>query len=80
MPMAAYTNIGDNERISAILAVGKALAVPNASLPSQSASQGDQHCLVWINNIRMVEALPVYTSLDYGHFTSAINELVALVP
>jgi hypothetical protein len=78
--MAPYQNIGDNDRISAIIKVGKALAVPNASLPSQTASQGDQHCLKWINNIRLVEALPVYMSLDYGHFTSAINELVALVP
>jgi hypothetical protein len=78
--MAAYGNIGDNDRISAIIKVGKALAVPNASLPSQTASQGDQHCLKWINNIRLVEALPVLTSIDYGHFTSAINELVALVP
>jgi hypothetical protein len=80
MPMAAYRSVGDNERISAILAVGKALAIPNASLPSQSASQGDQHCLVWINNIRMVEALPRLPSLDYGGFTSALNVLVALVP
>jgi hypothetical protein len=78
--MAAYGNIGDNERISAIRAVGAALAVPTASLPSQSASQGDQHCLVWINNIRITEALPRLTSLDYGGFTSALNVLVALVP
>jgi hypothetical protein len=78
--MAAYGNIGDNDRISALIAVGKALAVPTASLPSQSASQGDQHCLKWINNIRIVEALPRLTSIDYNHFTSAINELVALVP
>jgi hypothetical protein len=78
--MAAYGNIGDNDRISAIRKVGIALAVPTASLPSQTASQGDQHCLKWINNIRLVEALPVYTSLDYGSFTSAINQLVALVP
>jgi hypothetical protein len=78
--MAPYQNIGDSDRISAIIKVDKALAVPNASLPNQSASQGDQHCLVWINNIRMVEALPRLTSLDYGGFTSALNVLVALVP
>jgi hypothetical protein len=78
--MAPYGNIGDNERISAIIAVGTALAVPAAALPSQTASQGDQHCLKWINNIRNNEALPRYASLDYGHFTSAINELVVLVP
>lgn len=80
MPMPLYRSIGDNDRISAIRAVGAALAVPTASLPSQTASQGDQHCLVWINNIRMVEALPRLPSLDYGGFTSALNVLVALVP
>jgi hypothetical protein len=78
--MPLYRSIGDNDRISAIRAVGAALAVPTASLPSQTASQGDQHCLVWINNIRMVEALPRLPSLDYGGFTSALNVLVALVP
>jgi hypothetical protein len=80
MPMAPFPDIDDNSRISALIAVGKALAVPNAALPSQTASNGDQHCLKWINNLRNNEALPRLPSLDYTGFTSALNVLVALVP
>jgi hypothetical protein len=78
--MAAYGNIGDNSRISALIAVGTALAAPTNIIPSQSASQGDQHCWKAMAALYSFKTLPVPLSLDYGSFTSALNKLVALVP
>jgi hypothetical protein len=78
--MAAYGNIGDNGRISALIAVGTALGAPAADIPSQSASQGDQHSQKWLALLYAFKSLPVPLSVDYGSFTSAVNKLVALVP
>ena len=80
MPMARYYNIGDNERVSALRAVGAALAAPTNIIPSQSASQGDQHCWKAIRALYAFKTLPTPLSVDYGSFTSMINVLVALVP
>jgi hypothetical protein len=80
MPMAAYGNVGDNSRISALIAVGTALAAPTNIIPSQTASQGDQHAQKWLAALYSFKSLPVPLSVDYGSFTSALNKLVALVP
>lgn len=80
MPMALYKNIGDNERIPALRAVGAALSAPTSIIPSQSASQGDQHCWKAVRALYSFKSLPLPLGLDYGSFTSAINTLVALVP
>lgn len=80
MPMAQFGNIGDNSRISALRAVGTALGAPTNIMPSQSASQGNQHQWLWMWNLYNFKSLPLPLSLDYGSFTSALNKLVALVP
>lgn len=80
MPMAAYQNVGDNGRISALIAVGTALGAPTNIMPAQNASQGDQHQWLWMWNLYNFKSLPLPLSLDYGGFTSALNKLVALVP
>lgn len=80
MPMGPFGNIGDNERISAIIAVGTALGVPNSGLPSQSASQGDQHQQKWLAILCQVAGLPIPLSVDYNTFTSIINACAAKVP
>jgi hypothetical protein len=78
--MALYRDVGDNERIKALRAVGAALSAPTNIIPSQSASQGDQHCWKAMRALYNFKALPLPLSLDYGSFTTAINKLVALVP
>jgi hypothetical protein len=78
--MALYRDIGDNDRIRALRAVGTALGAPNAIIPSQTASQGDQHCWKAMRALYSFMSLPLPLSLDYGSFTSALNKLVALVP
>jgi hypothetical protein len=78
--MGPFADIDYNSRISVIIEVGTALAVPTASLPAATASANGRNCLKWINNIRLVEALPILPDLDYTGFTPAINELAALVP
>lgn len=80
MPMSPFGNIGDNGRISAIIAVGTALAVPTNQLPAQNASQGDQHQQKWLAALCTKAAIPVPTSVDYGAFTSIINACAAKVP
>lgn len=80
MPMAPYGNIGDNGRISAIRAVGTALGVASTSMPSQSASQGNQHQHKWLLALCTTAGVPLPLSIDYGAFTSIINACVAKVP
>jgi hypothetical protein len=75
--MAAYTNIGDNSRILALRAVGAALSAPANIIPSQSASQGDQHMQKWLAGLFAFASLPVPLSVDYNSFTSMVNQLVA---
>jgi hypothetical protein len=76
MPMAAYLNVGDNDRISALRAVGAALGAPAANIPSQSASQGNQHQHKWLAGLFAFASLPVPLSVDYNSFTSMVNQLV----
>jgi hypothetical protein len=80
MPMAQYKNIDYGSRIQAIRTVGFALGMSNAQMPSNLASNGDNHNVGWINNIRAHQSLPLLRSLDYTGFVPALNVLVALVP
>jgi hypothetical protein len=77
--MAQYRHVGENGRISALIAVGTALTAPTNIIPAQSASPG-KHSWKAIYALYSFKALPLPLSLDYGSFTSALNKLVALVP
>lgn len=80
MPMAAYTKIDFNNRVSALRTVGTALSLSSAAIPAQSASNSSRTYLKYLNAMRVAKALPPLSSLGYSGFTRALNVLVALVP
>jgi hypothetical protein len=80
MPMAPFVDVNYSGRISAIRAVGIALTAGNANIPNSTASNGDIHCLYWINRLRVQQALPALPGLDYTGFEGALNVLAAKVP
>jgi hypothetical protein len=78
--MAPFVDVNWTGRISAIRAVGVALAAGNANIPATTASNGDTNCLYWINRLRQQQALAVLPGLDYSGFEQALNVLAAKVP
>jgi hypothetical protein len=82
MPMAPFTHIDFDNHIAAIIAVGVALEVDEADLPSSTASANHMSDLYWINKLRVSQTLavlPPLPSLDYTGFQPALNVLAALV-
>lgn len=80
MPMAPFRDIDFNNRLAALRAVGTALAVGNANIPSQSCQNSSRTYLKFINQMRVHQALQPLPDLDYNGFVPALNALAALVP
>jgi hypothetical protein len=77
MALAVRPRIDFNNRLSAIRAVCEDLGLPANQVPDQSASNSGRTYLRYINYCRAALSLPLYTSLDYGSFVSAINAIGA---
>jgi hypothetical protein len=79
MPMAPFLHVDFGSRVAALRAVGTALAVGNANMPDQSASNSSRANLKFINLMRVQQALPPLPDLDYSGFQAALNVLAARV-
>lgn len=77
MALAARPRIDFNNRLSALIAVCEDLGLPANQVPSQGMANSGRTYLRYINFCRAALSLPLYTSLDYGSFTSAINAIAA---
>lgn len=77
MALAARPRIDFNNRLSALIAVCEDLGLPANQVPSQGMANSGRTYLRYINYCRAALSLPLYTSLDYGSFTSAINAIAA---
>lgn len=77
MALAVRPRIDFNDRLSAIRAVCEDLGLPANQVPDQSASNSKRTYLTYINYCRAALSLPLYSSLDYGSFVSAINDISA---
>lgn len=73
-----FTHVDFTERINAIRDVSFALGAGNANTPSNFASGTDINCLYYINLLRVQQALPPLSSLDYTGFVPALNVLAAM--
>ena len=80
MPMAPFTRIDYNNRLAALRAVGIALSVGNANIPSQTMANSSHVYLRFINLMRVQQGLTRLPSLDYTGFVPALNVLAARVP
>ena len=80
MPMAPYTRIDFNNRVSALRTVGTALSIATNQMPAQSCANSSRTYLRFINNYRVAKSLGRLPNLDYSAFVPALNVLVALVP
>jgi hypothetical protein len=60
-----------------MIAVCEDLGLPANQVPAQSAANSPRTYLKFINNCRAALSLPLYTSLDYSSFTSALNAIGA---
>lgn len=77
MALALRPRIDFGSRLAAIRALCEDLGLPANQVPDQSAANSQRIYLKYINNCRAALSLPLYTSLDYGSFTSAINAIAA---
>lgn len=77
MALAARPRIDFGSRLAAIRAVCEDLGLPANQVPDQSSSNSGRTYLRYINFCRTALSLPLYTSLDYGSFTAAINAIAA---
>ena len=77
MALAARPRIDFNNRLAAMIAVSEELGLPANQVPSQSGANSRRTYLRYINNCRSALALPLYTSLDYSGFVSALNAIAA---
>lgn len=80
MPMAPFSRLDFGSRVSALRAVGTALAVGNANMPAQSAANSGRNYLKYINLMRVQQGLTRLPGLDYSGFVPALNVLAARVP
>ena len=77
--MATINDVRDidfGSRVVALRAVGAALGVPNASLPSPNMANSSRTYLKFINLFRAFKSLPLLPSLDYSGFQPALNKLL----
>ena len=79
MPMAPFQHIDFGSRVASVRAVGIALNVGNANIPSQSCNNNGRTLLGFINKMRVQQGLTPLPSLDYGGFQAALNVLAARV-
>jgi hypothetical protein len=77
MALAARPIIDFGSRLAAIRAICEDLGLPANQVPDQSAANSPRTYLRYINYCRAALSLPLYTSLDYGSVTSAINAIAA---
>jgi hypothetical protein len=77
MALAARPIIDYGSRLAAIRAVCEDLGLPANQVPDQSAANSPRVYLRYINYCRAALSLPLYTSLDYGSVTAAINAIAA---
>ena len=77
MALAARPRIDFNNRLQALRFVGEDLGLPANQIPAQGMANSGRSYLKFVNFCRTALALPVYLSLDYGSFTSALNIIAA---
>ena len=77
MALAVRPKIDFSSRLAAMIAVCEDLGLPANQVPAQSAANSPRTYLKFINNCRAALSLPLYTSLDYSSFTSALNAIGA---
>ena len=75
MALATYPRIDFNNRLAAVRTVCEDLGLPANQVPAQGAANSLRTYIKYINFCRTALALPVYLSLDYGSFTSALNTI-----
>jgi hypothetical protein len=78
--MAPFIDVDFNNRVSALIAVGTALGVGAANMPSQSCENSNRTYLKFINLMRVEQSLPPLPDMDYTAFVPALNVLAARVP
>lgn len=77
--MPAISDIIDADfgsRVVALRAVGTALGLSGAQLPSPNTANSGRTYLRWINSYRASLSLPLLPGLDFGGFNSALNALL----
>jgi hypothetical protein len=77
MALAARPIIDFGSRLAVIRAICEDLGLPANQVPDQSSANSPRVYLRYINYCRAALSLPLYTSLDYGSVTSAINAIAA---
>jgi hypothetical protein len=77
MALAVRPKIDFSSRLAALIAVCEDIGLPANQVPSQGAANSPRTYLRYINNCRTALSLPLYISLDYTKFNSAINEIAA---
>ena len=77
MALALRQRIDFNDRLGTIRALCEDLGLPANQVPDQSAANSRRTYLTYINYCRTALSLPVYLSLDYGSFVSAILAIEA---
>ena len=77
MALAVRPKIDFSSRLAAMIAVCEDLGLPANQVPAQSMANSGRTYLKFINNCRAALSLPLYTSLDYSSFTSALNAIGA---
>ena len=75
MALALRSRIDFNDRLGAIRALCEDLGLPANQVPDQNAANSPRTYLRYINYCRAAVSLPVYLSLDYGSFVSALESI-----
>lgn len=77
MALAIRPRIDFGSRLAAMIAVCEDLGLPANQVPSPGMANSGRTYLRYINYCRAALSLPLYTSLDYGSFVSALNAIAA---
>jgi hypothetical protein len=77
MALALRPKIDFSSRLAALRAVGEDIGLPANQILDQSAANSSRTYLKYINYCRTALSLPLYTSMDYTKFNSALNEIAA---
>ena len=77
MALAVRPDIDFSSRLAALRAVCEDLGLPANQVPDQGMANSQRVMLKFINNCRAALSLPLYLSMDYTKFTSALNEIGA---